>query len=104
MKILVLNCGSSSIKYQLIDMPSQDVLAKGLIEKIGLKDSLIIHKRCDGKETCVEGEIPDHTLGISKLLEILMSAEYGSIKTTMKFLLWDIVLFTAVKSSVQVFC
>jgi len=80
MKILVLNCGSSSIKYQLIDMPSQDVLAKGLIEKIGLKDSLIIHKRCDGKETCVEGEIPDHTLGISKLLEILMSAEYGSIK------------------------
>lgn len=79
MKILVLNCGSSSIKYQLFEMPSKVVLAKGLIEKIGLKDSLINHKRNDGKETTVEMEIPDHTLGISKLLEILTSPEFGSI-------------------------
>jgi acetate kinase len=48
MKIIVLNCGSSSIKYQLFEMPSQEVLAKGLVDKIGLKGSLIKHKRSDG--------------------------------------------------------
>ncbi len=50
MKIIVLNCGSSSIKYQLYDMPSEQVIAKGLVEKIGLKGSAIKHWRNDGLE------------------------------------------------------
>ncbi|MBU1369631.1 MAG: acetate kinase [Bacteroidetes bacterium] len=80
MKIIVLNCGSSSIKYQLFEMPSKAVLAKGLVDKIGLKGSLIKHKRTDGVEAKLEGEILDHQAGIQFLLGILVSEKYGSIK------------------------
>ncbi|MCC7319176.1 MAG: acetate/propionate family kinase, partial [Bacteroidales bacterium] len=79
MKIIVLNCGSSSIKYQLFEMPSKNVLAKGLVDKIGLKGSLIKHKRSDGVEAKIEGEILDHQSGIEFLLGILMSQKYGSL-------------------------
>jgi acetate kinase len=81
MKIIVLNCGSSSIKYQLFDMPSQEVLAKGLVDKIGLKGSGIKHERNDGVKTHLEGEIFDHKLGIEYVLGILLSDKYGSIKS-----------------------
>lgn len=81
MKIVVLNCGSSSIKYQLFDLPSNQVLAKGLVDKIGLKGSLIKHSRNDGTEVKLEGEILDHQLGIEYLLGILISEKYGSIKS-----------------------
>ncbi|MBK6966608.1 MAG: acetate kinase [Bacteroidales bacterium] len=81
MKIVVLNCGSSSIKYQLFEMPSQEVLAKGLVDKIGLKGSLIKHWRNDGVEVKLEGEILDHQAGIEYLLGILISEKYGSIKS-----------------------
>ncbi|HHN48197.1 MAG TPA: acetate kinase [Bacteroidales bacterium] len=81
MKIIVLNCGSSSIKYQLFEMPSQEVLAKGLVDKIGLKGSLIKHKRNDGVEARLEGEILDHQTGIEYLLGVLVSEKYGSIKS-----------------------
>jgi acetate kinase len=80
MKVIVLNCGSSSIKYQLFDLPSQAVLAKGLVDKIGLKGSLIKHSRNDGAEVKLEGEILDHQQGIEYLLGVLMSEKYGSIK------------------------
>ncbi len=80
MKIIVLNCGSSSIKYQLFEMPSQEVLAKGLVDKIGLKGSLIKHQRNDGVEVKLEGEILDHQSGIEYLLGVLVSEKYGSIK------------------------
>ncbi|HSW67554.1 MAG TPA: acetate kinase [Bacteroidales bacterium] len=80
MKIIVLNCGSSSIKYQLFEMPSQHVLAKGLVDKIGLKGSLIKHWRNDGTEVKLEGEILDHQIGIEFLLGVLVSDKYGSIK------------------------
>lgn len=80
MKVIVLNCGSSSIKYQLFDLPSQEVLAKGLVDKIGLKGSLIKHSRNDGKEVKLEGEILDHQQGIEYLLGVLVSEKYGSIK------------------------
>ncbi|MCX6270074.1 MAG: acetate kinase [Bacteroidetes bacterium] len=80
MKIIVLNCGSSSIKYQLFEMPSQEVLAKGLVDKIGLKGSLIKHWRSDGTEVKLEGEILDHKTGIEYFLGILVSDKYGSIK------------------------
>ncbi len=80
MKVIVLNCGSSSIKYQLFELPSQAVLAKGLVDKIGLKGSLIKHSRNDGAEVKLEGEILDHQQGIEYLLGVLMSEKYGSIK------------------------
>ncbi|MFZ4463419.1 MAG: acetate/propionate family kinase [Bacteroidales bacterium] len=81
MKIIVLNCGSSSIKYQLFEMPAKTVIAKGLVDKIGLKGASIKHKREDGTEVKLEGEILDHQAGIEHLLAILISEKYGSIKT-----------------------
>lgn len=81
MKIIVLNCGSSSIKYQLFEMPSRQVLAKGLVDKIGLKGASIKHKRSDGAEAKIEGEILDHQSGIEFLLGILISGKYGSISS-----------------------
>lgn len=81
MKIIVLNCGSSSIKYQLFEMPSKKVLAKGLVDKIGLKGASIKHKRSDGVEAKIEGEILDHQAGIEYLLGIMISEKYGSISS-----------------------
>jgi acetate kinase len=81
MKIIVLNCGSSSIKYQLFEMPSKNVLAKGLVDKIGLKGASIKHKRNDGIEAKIEGEILDHQSGIEFLLGILVSKKYGSLQS-----------------------
>ncbi len=77
MKIIVLNCGSSSLKYQLFDMPSQKVIAKGLVDKIGLKGSLIKHEMEDGSKATIPGEILDHKQGIEYLLGILLSKKYG---------------------------
>jgi len=80
MKVIVLNCGSSSIKYQLFDMPSSSVIAKGLVDKIGLKGSAIKHKREGHDAVVLEGEILDHQQGIEYLLGIMTSEKYGSIK------------------------
>jgi len=79
MKIIVLNCGSSSIKYQLFVMPEKKVLAKGLVEKIGLKGSAIKHTSEDGTEHKFEGQILDHQQGIDYLLGVLTSKEYGCL-------------------------
>jgi acetate kinase len=81
MKIIVLNCGSSSIKYQLFDMSISEVLAKGIAEKIGLHGSFIRHERQDGIKVKLEGEIIDHQAGIEFILGILKSEKYGSIKS-----------------------
>jgi acetate kinase len=81
MKIIVLNCGSSSIKYQLFDMPARTVLAKGIVDKIGLKGAAIKHKRNDGVEAKIEGDILDHQSGIEYLLGVLISKKYGSIES-----------------------
>ncbi|MBC8485943.1 MAG: acetate kinase [Bacteroidetes bacterium] len=80
MKIFVLNCGSSSVKYQLVQMPEKEVLAKGIVEKTGMKGAGIKHKRNDGTQVNTDCEIPDHNTGIQKVFEILLSEEYGSIK------------------------
>jgi len=80
MKIIVLNCGSSSIKYQLFDMSTTEVLAKGVAEKIGLHGSFIKHERNDGVKATIVGEILDHQAGIEYILGILKSDKYGSIK------------------------
>ena len=81
MKIIVLNCGSSSIKYQLFDMTNTEVLAKGVAEKIGLHGSFIKHERNDGVKFKLEGEILDHQSGIEYILGILKSEKYGSLKS-----------------------
>ncbi|MDZ7741976.1 MAG: acetate kinase [Bacteroidota bacterium] len=81
MKILVLNCGSSSIKYQLFNIENEELLAKGLVEKIGLNGSSLRNKRSDGDEIRLEGEILDHQQGIEYLLGVLTSEEHGSIKS-----------------------
>jgi acetate kinase len=80
MKILVLNCGSSSIKYQLFDMTSAVVLAKGIVEKIGLKGSFLKNERFDGDKVKLEGEILDHQTGIEYLLGLMLSERRGVIK------------------------
>ncbi len=80
MKILVLNCGSSSIKYQLIDMKSGVVLTKGVVEKIGLKGSFIKNERHDGDKVKLEGEILDHQTGIGYILGMMVSEKRGVIK------------------------
>ncbi len=81
MKIIILNCGSSSIKYQLIDSSDSVVLAKGVAEKIGLHGSFIKHERDDGVKVKLEGEILDHQQGIEFILGILKSEKYGSLKS-----------------------
>jgi acetate kinase len=81
MKIIVLNCGSSSIKYQLFEMPQKKVLAKGLVEKIGLKGSAIKLTADDGNDIKLEGDILDHQQGIEYLLGVLISEEYGVLKS-----------------------
>jgi len=80
MKIIVLNCGSSSIKYQLFVMPAAKVMAKGVVDKIGLKGSAIAHIKSDGTKLSFEGEILDHKAGIEYLLGILSSKKHGCIK------------------------
>jgi len=79
MKTLILNCGSSSIKYQLIQMPEKDVVAKGLIEKIGLEGSSINHKLNDGTEIKFDKQVEDHKTGISTMFEILVNKDVGVI-------------------------
>jgi acetate kinase len=81
MKILVLNCGSSSIKYQLFDMDDQGshVAAKGGIEKIGLKGSFLKHTKESGEKVLLEGEILDHETGIDYILGVLTSEKHGCI-------------------------
>lgn len=82
MKILVLNCGSSSIKYQLIDMDEKNhsVLAKGLLERIGLEMGEFTHK-WNGQKHYEQLPIPNHTEGIKIVLAALTNAEYGVIKS-----------------------
>ena len=79
MKILVLNCGSSSIKYQFLDIPQNTVLAKGVVEKIGLKGSFLKNSRHDGDTVKLEGDIYDHQSGIGYVLGVLTSQKHGSI-------------------------
>lgn len=80
MKILVLNCGSSSIKYQLFEIENKKALAKGIVDKIGMNGAYLKNVRFDGDEIKLEGEIVDHQAGIEYLLGILVSDKHGCIK------------------------
>lgn len=79
MKILVLNCGSSSIKYQLIDMKDESVLAKGLVERIGNEGSVLTHRPSSGEKIKIEAPVPDHGVGIKLVLEALIDPNHGVI-------------------------
>lgn len=80
MKILVINAGSSSIKYQLLDMQNESVLAKGLVEKIGLADSVLTHK-ANGEKLVINQSIKDHSQGMELVLKALLDEKYGVIKS-----------------------
>ncbi|HAQ64311.1 MAG TPA: acetate kinase [Bacteroidales bacterium] len=81
MKILVLNCGSSSIKYQLFNMNGEStVLAKGLVEKIGLPQGILTHKTEGHADFCLEQPIENHQTGINLIIEALTHPDHGVIK------------------------
>ncbi|MDO4949142.1 MAG: acetate kinase [Bacteroidales bacterium] len=81
MKILVLNCGSSSIKYKLFDMTDRSVIAQGGIEKIGMAGSFLKFTLPTGGKKVLEKDIPEHTAGIQFIFETLTNAEYGAIRS-----------------------
>ena len=80
MKILVINAGSSSLKYQLIDMETEAVVAKGLCERIGIKGSKLTHKLPGKPDVEIESPMPDHNEAIRLVLEALVSKEHGAVK------------------------
>lgn len=80
MKIFVLNCGSSSAKYQVFDSEVEEVLAKGLVERIGLEGSVLKHTPEGGEEVVIETEIPTHSVAIKLILDALVDEEHGIIK------------------------
>jgi acetate kinase len=79
MKILVLNAGSSSLKYQLFDWDNDAVIAKGNVERIGTDGSFIKHKDANDNKSEFPGNIANHTEALKKVLDILVSSEYGSV-------------------------
>ena len=78
MKILVINAGSSSLKYQLIDMENEKVIAKGLCERIAIDGSRLTHK-ANGKEYVFTEDMPNHTVAIKMVLNALVDKECGVI-------------------------
>lgn len=79
MKILVINCGSSSLKYQLFDMTNEEVMVKGLVERIGIDGSRLIQEKGDDEFT-IEEDMKDHTEAVSHVFDALVDSENGVIK------------------------
>ncbi|MCL5030270.1 MAG: acetate kinase [Bacteroidetes bacterium] len=79
MKVLVLNCGSSSIKYQFIDTIEKVALAKGLVERIGMSSAVLSHTRYDGDTIKIVGEILDHQIAVEYVLGVMLSKNHGVI-------------------------
>jgi acetate kinase len=80
MKVLVMNCGSSSLKYQLINMEDESVLAKGLCERIGIDGSVLTHSPAGGEKLVVEKPMPDHQVAVQLVLDALVDEKAGVIK------------------------
>ena len=80
MKVLIINCGSSSLKYQLIDGDTEELLAKGLCERIGI-DGALTHEPTGKDKVSFTDALPDHKVAVSKVLEVLLDPEYGVIKS-----------------------
>jgi acetate kinase len=81
MKVLVVNAGSSSIKYQVMDMTNEAVLAVGLVDRVGIPGSTLEHKPQGKDEVVIKKDLPDHTAGMELVLEVLVSPEYGCVKS-----------------------
>ena len=81
MKILIINAGSSSLKYQLIDMQDQSVIAKGLVERIGIEGSNLAHKYGDGQKFELVTPLQNHTEAMNIVLDALVDADHGVIKS-----------------------
>ncbi len=81
MNVLVINCGSSSLKYQLINSDSEEVLAKGICERIGIEGSAIIHQPEGGEKVTTEVSLKDHTDAVRYVIEKLTDTEVGVVKT-----------------------
>jgi len=81
MKILVINSGSSSIKYQLLALPENKLLCKGLVERIGLNDA-VVHYKSDKNSIDVKMLIPNHKIGLEKVASLLLDPSIGVIKDT----------------------
>jgi acetate kinase len=79
MNILVVNCGSSSIKYQFIESDEQKVLTKGMVERIGMSGAILSNNRADGDTIKITGEILDHGMAIEYVLAVLLSKNHGVI-------------------------
>lgn len=81
MKVLVINSGSSSLKYQLMDMDTQSILAKGLVERIGLPGAMLTHFPKDAEKEVFVAEVPDHNVAIKNVLEAIINPKYGVINS-----------------------
>ena len=80
MKILVLNSGSSSLRYQVIDIETEETLASGYYERIGMDGAFVTHKVRGGKNK-LDHEAKDHAEALSYVMELLLSEQYGVIKS-----------------------
>ncbi len=80
MNILVINCGSSSLKYQFIDMKTEDVLAIGLVERIGIDGSVLKHQTTGKEKITIEQPMEDHKIALKLVIDSLLNKEYGAIK------------------------
>lgn len=81
MKILVINCGSSSLKYQILDMDGDNLMAKGLVERIGMEESVITHKRLGNDAWVNEVPMNDHKEAIKQVLDALTDPTHGVVKS-----------------------
>ena len=79
MKILVINCGSSSLKYQLIDSDTEQVLAKGLCERIGIEGGCLTHQGAGKEKVTLQKDMPEHTVAVQMVIEALTDKEHGVI-------------------------
>lgn len=81
MKVLVVNAGSSSIKYQVFDMTDESVLAKGLVDRVGIPGTTLKHEPTGKDDVLIKKDLPDHTAGMKLVLDVLINPEYGCIKS-----------------------
>lgn len=79
MKILVVNVGSSSIKYQVFNMEDESVLAKGLLDRVGIPGTVLEHEPTGQEKVIIKQDMPDHTAGMKMILNVLINAQYGCV-------------------------
>jgi len=79
MKVLVINAGSSSLKYQLYDMTDESVLVKGRVERIGMDSSIIVHEPTNGEEISIVNEILDHVTAVKRVVDLIVHSDHGVI-------------------------